>query len=305
MKVRFNKYVLQDPRISKDKVIASMSDTHGNIVALRYIMALLLYYKLDYILVPGDTLDTADQPNQEELIYILKKISENYKTVLSLGNHDLFEIEADAFGKSSFISSDKYKEFYEELEKQTNCIALTEDFESVDLDSDLSVNAINLPFSWYDARNHEDPVEFAKFLSKIVPNIDINKFNILLSHTPNPIIQNNKIISYSDIINSMNLILSGHNHGGLVPTPIQDIIGGHRGIIGSYARLLQPNAYGTWTDTDIDRSLIVSNGVTALSGSDPLRDALNKIYFPEVELIHMTPGDKHTLELVEREVKKL
>ena len=57
------------------------------------------------------------------------------------------------------------------------------------------------------------------------------------------IIQNNQIDTSIDVIKDINLISCGHNHGGLVPTFLQDIIKGHRGFVGPYLKLFQANAY--------------------------------------------------------------
>ena len=103
----------------------------------------------------------------------------------------------------------------------------------------------------------------------------------------------------------MNLILCGHNHGGLVPTFIQDIKKGHTGFVGPNARLIQHNAYGVYSKNDI--SLLISNGITKISKSSSLRnfsEILSTIYIPEIELIHMKKSDKHSLQLINRHIYK-
>lgn len=302
-KIRVNEYVLTDPKLSKSETVVAMSDIHDNTTALRVISMFIKQYKVLCALIPGDTLEYASSLKKDELIKELKNLSEYIKVYVSTGNHDLADIITNNLGRKIFVTSNN-DSFFRELDQNSECVVLKDDFQSCDVDKDISVSAINLPFEWYDIKKREDPEKLSKFLSKIdLSNIDNDKFNILLSHSINAIIQKNKIDTSSDFINSMNLILGGHNHGGLVPTFAQDILKGHRGIIGPYARPLQPNAYGTWTNNDT--SVLVSNGVTALSGSDPIRDLLNKVYFPEIELIHINPGDEHSLILKQRTVHKL
>ena len=177
------------------------------------------------------------------------------------------------------------------------------DFSKINLADDLSVSAVNVPFSYYEKR--EDLEQYKKLLENVKEKIDENKFNILLLHSPNSLIQNGKIDKSSDVIRNMNLILCGHNHGGLMPTFAQDILKGHRGLAGPYAKLLQPNAYGVYNEEDT--SVLVSNGVTKISATSEagkINGILNKIYTPEIDVIHMVQSDEHSLKLENRSVHK-
>ena len=177
------------------------------------------------------------------------------------------------------------------------------EFSKIDLANDLSVSAINVPFSYYGKK--EKLYQYQRLLKNVKEKISEEKFNVLLLHSPNSLIQNGKIDRSSDIIRNMNLILCGHNHGGLMPIFAQDIIKGHRGLAGPYAKLLQPNAYGIYNEDDT--SVLVSNGVTKISSTSEagkINGILNKIYTPEIDVIHMTQSDEHSLTLKNRSVHK-
>lgn len=279
-----------------------MSDIHSNIIALTNIVKILQEIKASYIYVPGDTLDSIDNPHNKEIMNLLKQLSNISQIFISVGNHEMCELSYSS-GKKEEIESKDYIDFFVELSKQTNCIPMISEFSKIDLANDLSVSAINVPFSYYGKK--EKLYQYQRLLKNIKEKISEEKFNVLLLHSPNSLIQNGKIDRSSDIIRNMNLILCGHNHGGLMPTFAQDIIKGHRGLAGPYAKLFQPNAYGVYNEEDT--SVLVSNGVTKISATSEagkINGILNKIYTPEIDVIHMVQSDEHSLKLENRSVRK-
>lgn len=248
--IKVNEYVLKDPRFNKDRTVVNMSDIHSNVVALNNIVKLLEEIKASYIYVPGDTLDSIDNPHNKEIMELLKKVGNISQTFLSVGNHEMCELS-------------------------------------------------------YETGKKENLEQYKKLLENVKEKMDENKFNVLLLHSPNSLIQNGKIDRSSDVIRNMNLILCGHNHGGLMPTFAQDILKGHRGLAGPYAKLFQPNAYGVYNEEDT--SVLVSNGVTKISATSEagkINGILNKIYTPEIDVIHMVQSDEHSLKLENRSVRK-
>lgn len=300
--IKVNEYVLKDPRFNKDRTVVNMSDIHSNVVALNNIVKLLEEIKASYIYVPGDTLDSIDNPHNKEIMELLKKVGNISQTFLSVGNHEMCELSYET-GKKEEVESKDYIDFFIEVAKQTDCIPMISDFSKIDLADDLSVSAANVPFSYYGKK--ENLEQYKKLLENVKEKMDENKFNVLLLHSPNSLIQNGKIDRSSDVIRNMNLILCGHNHGGLMPTFAQDILKGHRGLAGPYAKLFQPNAYGVYNEEDT--SVLVSNGVTKISATSEagkINGILNKIYTPEIDVIHMVQSDKHSLKLENRSVRK-
>lgn len=300
--IKVNEYVLKDPRFNKDRTVVNMSDIHSNVVALNNIVKLLEEIKASYIYVPGDTLDSIDNPHNKEIMELLKKVGNISQTFLSVGNHEMCELSYET-GKKEEVESKNYIDFFIEVAKQTDCIPMISDFSKIDLADDLSVSAANVPFSYYGKK--ENLEQYKKLLENVKEKMDENKFNVLLLHSPNSLIQNGKIDRSSDVIRNMNLILCGHNHGGLMPTFAQDILKGHRGLAGPYAKLFQPNAYGVYNEEDT--SVLVSNGVTKISATSEagkINGILNKIYTPEIDVIHMVQSDEHSLKLENRSVRK-
>ena len=300
--IKVNEYVLKDPRFNKDRTVVNMSDIHSNVVALNNIVKLLEEIKASYIYVPGDTLDSIDNQHNKEIMELLKKVGNISQTFISVGNHEMCELSYST-GKKEEVESKGYIDFFFDVAKNTNCIPMISDFSKIDLADDLSVSAANVPFSYYGKK--ENLEQYKKLLENVKEKMDENKFNVLLLHSPNSLIQNGKIDRSSDVIRNMNLILCGHNHGGLMPTFAQDILKGHRGLAGPYAKLFQPNAYGVYNEEDT--SVLVSNGVTKISATSEagkINGILNKIYTPEIDVIHMVQSDEHSLKLENRSVRK-
>lgn len=294
IKIRINNYVLSSPKLDKNKKIINMSDIHSNIEALKKIRKILEQEKskekVDCICIPGYVVDTIDDFRNEQMIKELSKIGNITKTFISLGNHE-------------FIGSDckKYMYFFNELSSCSNCSCLVHECDSEILDKDIIINAINMPLSYYE--DGESKISAHKFIEKIKLNVEESKFNILLSHTPNWIFKNNKVINNLKILENIDMILCGHNHGGLMPVFLQDIINNHYGLVGPYSKIFQPNAYGTYNDEGI--SILISNGVTKISETSPLgkvNHILNKIYIPEIDVINMVQTKKHSLKLQNRNI---
>ena len=132
--------------------------------------------------------------------------------------------------------------------------------------------------------------------------LNSNKFNILLSHTPNPLIKSKKIINDYNFINDCDLILTGHNHAGLIPTFIQDIFNNHIGLFGPFNKLISKTAYGYWVNDN--KTLLVSNGVTKLSNSSKahiIRNFIsNNLYSAEIDLIRIKKDNKNSFKLINR-----
>lgn len=300
--IRVNEYVLKDQRFNKDRTIVNMSDIHSNVVALTNIVKILQEIKASYIYIPGDVIDSTNNPKNEKFIKILKEVASISPTYLSVGNHEMFGVTRTNL-KRIITESKNYPDLLVQIAKDTGCTFLLNEFENVDLASDLSLSAINVPFSYYGKK--ENLEQYKQILEKTKVQMDQNKFNILLLHSPNSLFQKGKIDRSSDIIRNMNLILCGHNHGGLMPTFAQDIIKGHHGLAGPYVKLFQPNAYGIYNEDAT--SILISNGVTKISEASEagqINGILNKIYTPEIDVIHMTQSDEHSLTLKNRSVHK-
>ena len=234
--------------------------------------------------------------NEQELIIRIIELAKYAPTYMCLGNHDKYI----GTRKLCDINEFKKQSFYKSLINVPNLTLFINNYEYIELDNNLSISAFVFDNIYYYKR--EKINEFNRFIKKVDNNnLDSNKFNILLAHSPNDIIQNNHIINYSQIINKTNLILCGHNHGGLTPTWMQDLFNNHIGLFGPYTVFIQKNAYGYWSDDN--KNLLVSNGVTKLAPSSSfklLHGIANSILKPEIDLIYLKNNETNSFKLIER-----
>lgn len=295
-KVRINEYIMTNPKIIKDKIILCISDIHGNVSALRDILNVIKNMNIDYIFMPGDIIDYLTQDNQDKLISLLSEFKKCFRIFMCIGNHDMYDPKLKYKDLDELEDFNFYKEINEEV------TLFKDKFGHMSIDDELDVYALNFDKEYYESR--ENSKVFDLFIDKIkFPIISEDKFNILITHTPNNLIKNREIID-NNFINDMNLILSGHNHGGLVPTFFQDIFKNNMGLFGPYHLFTYP-AYGI-VEKD-NTSILISNGVEKISETSPhkiVHKPLKLFYMPEIDLIKLSHSDKHNLKLKRRLVLK-
>lgn len=300
MKLKVNNYIYKNP-ILDNFTILNLSDIHGNINNLNLVLSYLKNNKVDLIIIPGDIIDKLKDDNQE-FINKLKELANYSKVYIALGNHDL-AIKRDTYMTLNNISNNKYMK---ELINTDNIYLSTSSYEKIKHNKNIDIHLIILPNEYFTL--HEKDLSKVNKLFKEIENnkVDTSKFNIMLVHSPNPLIINNKLIN-NKLINSMNLIVCGHNHGGLTPTFIQDIFKNHIGLFGPYYKIFNKNSYGIIKNNNT--SLLISNGITKLSNSSFKYLKLiiklgNKILMPEIDIINLKKNAKYKLELINRKKYK-
>ena len=296
MKLIENDYKIKNPKITNNTKIVSITDIHSNYNFLNIINE-LISINPDLIIISGDAIDSIDNPNNDLILEILKYLSNNIPTFISYGNHETLK-----FVKCRGVDTHS-EEFFDKLKTQTNCIVLNNSSEQF---KNLIINSFNLPTdSWYEIGEPKN-MFIEEFNKNYKP--DNSKYTILSSHSPNGYL--NKKGKINDELRKLltdTLILSGHNHGGLVPRQIQNFLKNTPingiGLIGPYYKLFFKNAYG-YFNTD-STNLIISNGITKwASRYGVLSSLLNKILLPEIEIINLENGE-NDLSYNGYKVKKL
>lgn len=297
MRFRVNDYTLETTKLNRNIKLLSISDIHYNRDLLDYLLKSLEILSPDIICIPGDLLDKTND-DMKEIITWLKEISSTYKTFLSLGNHDLVRFEKN--GNNPWSISLNF-DFFKEVDKISNVVYLRGLFETHRF-NDLTISALNMPALWYENReNRESKDEFERVLRGIdYSSLEKSALNILLSHSPNGFIENNILVSSNryEILKYFDLILSGHNHGGLVPSFIQPFIKNNRGIVGPYLKAFPESSFGSWTSDET--SLILSDGISKCADSSEvkyLKRIINAIYPPDIEQINIESGFSHKLTI--------
>lgn len=298
MRLKVNNYLMESIKINKDTTILNITDVHSNIKALKLIEKYIDTINIDYIVMVGDILDRHDLKKENDFIDELINLSKKKQLIISLGNHELYKYKQ----KKDLTKKDLEKtNYYKRLSKSKNIIMTLEDIKTI-TNKDIDITLLNMPDDYYDKK--EDINIFKKYMDKLDKEnkLDSKKFNILLSHTPNPFIRNKKIINDYNLINNCDLILTGHNHAGLMPTFIQDTFNNHIGLFGPFNKLISKTAYGYWENDN--KVLLVSNGVTKLSNSNGkhfIRGFIsNSLYSCEIDLIKIKKTNKNSFKLINR-----
>ncbi len=293
MKIRTNEYDLVVNKKVDNKKILSISDIHYNKDILSDLLNKMHEIGPDYICIVGDLLDKTNDDLRDMVIW-LNEISNSFKTIISIGNHDMVRYDkGNEYPWSTSINSN----FFKLVDKISNVVYLRDVFESYS-DGKVNFSALNMDSFWYENRDdRESKVEFYRVLSEIdCSKLKKSSLNILLSHSPNRLIKNNEIIvNKFEVLKYFDLILSGHNHGGLTPKILRPIMN-HTGIVGPYNKVFQKSSYGTWTEENT--SLLISDGITKCADSNKvkaLKKVINSIYKPDIEIINIRQGDKHKL----------
>lgn len=291
--LRIKNYILKDKNIKKELTILNMSDVHSDIKKLEEVINYANRLKPDIITVAGDLLDDIFNENNEKIFKLLAATAESIPVFVGLGNHDLLIFDKMGFYPRKHFSND-YRQFVNA--KETTKIKVLMDNTEIYHAKGINILGFNPPFEWYE-KDIEDPEKFKTMLNDYLKkfNLKEDEFNLLLVHSCNGIIKDKKILFP---IPNVNLIFSGHNHGGITPQFVQRISKNNRGLIGPYTRWFMKDAYGFWTDKNT--SVILSNGVTKMGkshGPKWLCKALNALLKIDIEIVRLVPGEEHSLNL--------
>lgn len=296
--LRIKYYSLEDSLINENIKIVNATDVHSNVLYLKDVISYAEYIGADVITIAGDLFDSVDNIYNGEIVDTLKSVKD-IKIVISNGNHDLVKIKGK--GLFAHLTYEPDYQYYNSLKESENIHVL---LKSEDLFSFKSIDFTSLDpgQEWYDVQK-EDSKVFKSILDEYLKELsDEKKFRVMLLHSCNGLIINNKL---PEEIKNVNLILSGHNHGCLTPEFFQDISKNNRGLIGPYNRLFMKGSYGFWENGNT--SVILSNGVTKMGeshGSKLITNIVNKLYKQDIEVIELKKGENHSLRLVKKIVQK-
>ena len=212
--------------------------------------------KVDLICIVGDFIDQGLIKDLDCFISWLKNLSTISKVIISIGGHDIVKKKKT---KEYYYN----EELYSKIKKIKNVVLL--DNEDLVIDN-VRFIGLTLPLDYY-YKYRESLIYFKKYVNN---NFDTysDKYNILLCHTPIPL---TKLKTYDDIklLNNIQLVLSGHTHGGIVPKFLRGIMKG-RGIFSPHhGGMFRKNSYGLVHRNKTD--IVISTGITKASHCNPFR----------------------------------
>ncbi len=272
-------------KISKDTKISLMSDFHFSERTEHNRIIKLIddveKEQPDYIFLLGDIINDGKNVNNifRNVSFYLNLIGTLAPVYMVYGNHDVMVKNNDNWDE--FVSDD----YVSMLNGIYNMRVL--DNESVMLRENIGLVGIRLPFSYYQNYS-EDSSKCLELMNdkvnnNLLDNIYNSSFNIFLTHTPNNFFDRDFYLKLLDTIkNDLNrnvnfdVLIAGHLHNGLIPSYVDKIIPGNRGLVGVVGKnykLLANNSRGIKNITDNTKGIILP-AVTTLE-SYP---SLNRMY---------------------------
>lgn len=281
-------YSLSTLKPTKSITIAIFSDLHFsnnfNFNKLNKLKEQLILKKPNYICIPGDIIISTNILDNKEIkkqiLDFFKSIGNIAPTFISLGNHDYIKI----IDRKKYEDKNKfwYNEF-KKLRKHNVYLLDNEIFE----DKNIRFIGYTLSYKYYN--NNESTEILIKDLKNNIKNINNDKFNILLCHSPIKIL-NNKVIDNIEYLKNLDLVISGHMHNGLVPIILDKIFPKNRGFIAPNKTLFPDNARGIKKISINNKkiTLIISGGITKIQESNSkILKICSNFYSPQIEYIEI------------------
>ena len=222
----------------------------------------------DYVCIVGDLIDEYNSSNIGVFCSWLKDLSNCFKVIVVIGNHDYIEFFNGKYVEHSDISW--------LLDIQSDSLIVLDN----DVYSDGVVNfiGVTLDFAYYYNHSKVDFNSYNRLISGLIDKVN-SGYNILLVHTPTIIFEND---NYKRIINfnKINMILCGHTHGGLVPS----FFPGNFGFVSTNKKLFPKYVRGMIRVFDC--FVFISSGIVKLSRKSGL-SLFNDLFGYNINVINI------------------
>ena len=237
---------------SIDKRICLISDIHFyrdyNLLIFKKIIDTLSNIKPDYICIPGDIIDVPNLSiNELQVLYeFLGDLGKIAKVIVSLGNHDISVNHSYYFNEPYINGLKDIKNLYLLIDEEY----IDGDIRFIGFKDNVKVSHKETGFDKVVIKDYDDLFKKIK--------VKNDKYNILLAHNPIYLVRPSIYKNIKEF-NKIDLILSGHTHGGLV----YSFIPGKFGIISPAKRFFPSKVRGKYL---LDKTnLIISDGIMKLS----------------------------------------
>lgn len=234
--IRVSKYEIKSDKIPKEFnnfKIVHLSDFHSHsfIGNTNKIVKKVEDQKPDIIVMTGDMVNKYDK-KFDRFLELAQVLSKKYKIYYIVGNHEQRLAKSDL------------KLILDRLNKLGIKILKNEKIVLRRKKDNLNIYGIDVPLKFYKIRN-KPLVDLDEVIAPVLERCKEEEYNILLAHNP---LYFEKYIKYN-----VNLILSGHVHGGMIRLPFL-------GALLSPERKFFPK-YSSGIYEDNNKKMIVSRGI--------------------------------------------
>lgn len=192
-------YNITADKISRSKKIVFLTDLHNNSFGKnnKKLLAAIDKISPDLILIGGDMITVKDKLGIENVLPLLKRLSNKYKCIYANGNHEQRLVE-NKFGLNYHM--------YRRILESMGIVYLSDS--SIDVGDNICIHGLDLEKKYY-LRRFKKPLDKGYIKERL--HIDKSHYNILLAHSPL------FIKDYAKC--GVDLTLCGHFHGGTVRLP--------------------------------------------------------------------------------------
>lgn len=235
------------------------------------------YDEIDFIIIPGDLVNNCVELNDPEFkelfLATLERFTRGIPTIVSGGNHDQME----NIGPRKWKAGDRF--LIQQVLKELSNIKFIKNGEVLRTE-EIDFSAFSPFFTYYEGLKEDKEVYRKTFNA----NTDFeafteDKYNVFLTHEPQSIIRLSKE-NNGCIQKNTDMVVSGHMHDGLLPTPLHKMFG-TKGLISPQMEPFPEYAQGHIKENGTD---YVINGPVNSRVETPL---INKIYGPNATLVKL------------------
>ena len=192
-------YNILTDKIKGGKKIVFLTDLHNNSFGKNNIKLIEVIDKIspDIVLIGGDMITVKSKLGIENVLPLLKRLSDKYTCIYANGNHEQ-RLSENKFG----LGYNRYKQILEDM----GIVYLSDS--SVDIGENIRIHGLDLEKKYY-LRRFKKPLDKDYIKERL--HIDRSHYNILMAHSPLFIKDYEK--------SGVDLTLCGHFHGGTIRLP--------------------------------------------------------------------------------------
>ena len=289
--IRINNYSIDSEYSLK---IALLSDIHFSsreqLYKLEGIVSNLKESGVDYICIPGDTIDYLDLMNDKDLVNALTvffiDLTRICPVIVSMGNHDTMVFDESINAKKKIDTLLAFWNKINGLYVLNNASIAFDNINFIGITQDSSISSND-----FDAVANDTMEKLQKFSGLISED----KLNCLLLHNPT-VFESKKI---PEDLFGIDLVLSGHMHNGCIPMGFDKALKTHRGIIYPSKKLFPKLARGMVRFKKFN--LIISKGVTTFSKTSGIFQIFNFLFPQNIDYVDIGEHNEEAKNRVRRQ----